>query len=106
MSSITQTSDARRAPQLRLTRRGRMVIFMVLVCSVALLMIMLSGLADAGAPQQVHWIQVAPGQTLTDIAQTVGRQGDIRDTIVEIEQLNNMSGAALQAGQRLAVPVR
>ncbi|GAC1386464.1 MAG: hypothetical protein NVSMB48_25230 [Marmoricola sp.] len=110
MSSISiapMSFDIRRRPSaVRLTGRGRVVFLLAFVAVVAVAMLALSALADAGSPQKVRYIQVAPGQTLTSIAQQVGGSGDIRDTIAQIEQLNGMSGAALQAGQRLALPVR
>lgn len=110
MSSISispMSFELRRTPSVvRLTRRGRVVFLLAFVALVAVAMIALSALADAGSPQKVRYIQVAPGQTLTSIAQQLGGHGDIRDTIAQIEQLNGMSGAALQAGQRLALPVR
>lgn len=90
----------------RMTRRGRIAFLIAFISVAAFAMIVMSGLATAGSPQSVRHIQVAPGQTLTEIAQQVGGNADIRDTIAEIEQMNGMSGAALQAGQRLALPVR
>ena len=110
MSSISITpmsfEFARSHSTVRLTRRGRIAFLIAAVTIVALAMLAMSGLADAGSPRQVRYIQVVPGQTLTEIAQQVGGGGDIRDTIAEIEQMNGMTGAALQAGQRLALPVR
>lgn len=108
MSSISITPMSFEMPRnaVRLTRRGRMVFLIAFIAVAAFAMIAMSGLANAGSKQQVRYIQVAPGQTLTSIAQQVGGNSDIRDTIAEIEQMNGMSGAALQAGQRLALPVR
>lgn len=94
------------APKVRLTRRGRFVVFLAFLAMAGAVMLSLGGLADAGAPQQIRYIDVVPGQTLTEIAQQVGGDRDIRDTILEIEKLNGMDGAALQIGQHLAVPVR
>jgi hypothetical protein len=110
MSSISITPMSFEMPRnvsaVRMTRRGRIVFLLAFVAVAAFAMIMMSGLADAGSPEQVRYIQVAPGQTLTEIAQSVGAGGDIRDTIAQIEQMNGLSGAAIQAGQRLALPVR
>lgn len=110
MSSISITpmsfETRRSASTTRLTRRGRLTFLIAFIAVAAVAMIAMSGLANAGSPQQVRYIQVAPGQTLTEIALQVGAGGDIRDTIAEIEQMNGMSGAALQAGQRLVLPVR
>jgi hypothetical protein len=109
MSSISITSvsyELRRPSAVRLTRRGRIVFLLAFLATMAVVMLSLSGLADAGAPMKTREIQVAPGQTLTEIARTVGGNGNILDTIAEIEQMNGMSGAALQAGQHLILPVR
>ena len=105
--SIAPTSfEFRRPAAVRLTRRGRIVFFLAFLATIAIVMFSLSGLADAGSPQKTRTIQVVPGQTLTKIAQSVGGNGNILDTIAEIEQMNGMSGAALQAGQHLILPVR
>jgi len=109
MSTISiapMSFEMRRPSAVRLTRRGRIVFLLAFVAIAAVAMLAMSGLADAGSPRQVRYVQVVPGQTLTDIAQQVGGNGDIRDTIAEIEQMNGLSGAAIQAGQRLALPVR
>lgn len=109
MSSISISAvdfGGRPAGAVRLTRRGRIALVVVFFAIAAVVMMALSGLADAGSPQQVRHIQVVPGQTLTEIAQQVGGHADIRDTIAEIERMNGMSGAALQIGQDLVLPVR
>lgn len=109
MSSISISANdfsVRPVRAVRLTRRGKFVLFAAFLALAAVFMVALGGLADAGSPQQVREIQVVPGQTLTDIARQVGGHADVRDTIAEIERMNGMSGAALQIGQHLVLPVR
>ena len=50
-------------------------------------------------------ITVRAGQSLWDIARDVDSQRDTREVVHQIERLNNISAANLQAGQRLEVPI-
>jgi len=97
-----------RASQVRLTRRGRLV---VLVGSLLLLLAlgvlwgggsMATGEAGADATLVV---QVAPGDTLYDIAARVTSDGDVAATVEEIEDLNRLDSSVVYAGQKLRVPV-
>jgi len=50
-------------------------------------------------------VKVESGDTLWDLAKTYGPEGyDCRQVIYEIEKLNNVSAATLQAGQMLTIP--
>ena len=49
--------------------------------------------------------QVAPGDTLWGIASEIATDGDVRSMMSEIERLNALESAGLQAGQKLRVPV-
>src|SRR5689334_10152110 len=89
-------------PQLRLTRRGRLLL-------VALVAMVLSGgfataSREAGTPEPVRVVQVQPGDTLYGIAGELARPGHVRDMVHRIQQLNSMSGSSLQVGDSLAVP--
>lgn len=98
---------------LRLTRRGRLV----LTCTAATVLtgavLVVSGAvggpsASAGSvpgPAPVV-VTVLPGQTLSQIAGDWAPQDDWREVAAEIEELNELPGQALQAGQRLALPAR
>ena len=101
--------EARRAPALRLTRRGRVAAFVVavLILLVAAVAVGSSVVATSGAgePLDVETVTVQPGQTLWEIAAASGIPGDPRDVVHEIEVLNHLDGAELQIGQSLDVPV-
>ncbi|WP_432836360.1 LysM peptidoglycan-binding domain-containing protein [Dactylosporangium sp. CA-092794] len=92
-------------PPIRLTRRGRVVLFCLLLGLVGGLAALLSApgqAADPPGPAPVVIVQ--PGDTLWDIAsRSRGRQG--RDaTVEEIRRLNHLDGYSIDAGQRLVLP--
>ena len=49
-------------------------------------------------------VVVKHGETLWDIAQAVDPQGDTRDTVVRIMELNSLTNTSVDAGQRLEIP--
>lgn len=100
---------ARPHASLRLTRRGRLVVLLLAlaVCAVGSLAIASSGAATGTAQHApVEYVTVLPGDTLWAIANDVAPDADPRDTVAEIVELNALPGSTVQAGQRLAVPVR
>ena len=97
-----------RRPQLRLTRRGRLVLVLGFLLAALVAMVISGGFAtatrEAGTPEPVRVVQVQPGDTLYGIAGELARPGHIRDMVHRIQQLNSMSGSSLQVGDTLAVP--
>ena len=93
----------------RLTRRGRLVVFVTSLFLVLAVAFMLAGGAvgtgSAGEPVPTEVVQVAPGDTLWGIASEVTTDGDVRSMMTEIERLNALESASLSAGQKLRVPV-
>jgi len=99
-------------PQLRLTRRGRLVLiaFPAFVVSV-LLLIGLAALvspARAGnsAPVVTESVQVTvqQGQSLWSVAAQYAPDRDPRAVISEIVELNNLDSTRVLPGQQLLVP--
>src|SRR5215472_9461891 len=100
----------------RLTRRGRLVVaMMVTVCAVAVISALWLGLArgaDAASGvsatrsggQNVVRVVVKPGQTLWVIAAQQDPAADPRVVIGEIIQVNALRGNVIQPGQVLWVP--
>ncbi|GMA26412.1 hypothetical protein GCM10025864_41710 [Luteimicrobium album] len=68
-----------------------------------------TGSAQAGSPHQgveVTRHVVERGETLWGLAGTVANpREDLRDVVQEIEQLNDLDGAGLRAGDVLLLPV-
>jgi len=98
----------RRRSTVRLTRRGRVVVFTVAL--LVLLSLALLGAGFSGATGQrgdeapTHTVVVAPGDTLWDLAATAAHGGSIRDTEQQIKDLNGLDSGMLIAGQRLRIP--
>ncbi|MDP9824606.1 LysM peptidoglycan-binding domain-containing protein [Kineosporia succinea] len=98
-------------PPLRLTRRGRLVVrggvLLLGVVAVVAGVLLLTRPAEAGSAVghvPVSYHRVLPGETLWEIAGDVAPGTDRRDTVAEIIELNALPGAAVGAGQRIALP--
>ena len=95
-----------RRSTVRLTRRGRAVVFLVgLVIALAAGFMLATGSTATERPESTTVIQVGPGETLWDIAQSVAVKGHTADMVEHIKALNGLTGGALQAGQDLRVPL-
>lgn len=96
---------------LRLTRRGRLLLVLALA---ALLLAAFSlgsqatqaaGVAGQGAGPQLEQTTVQPGESLWSVAQRIAPDNDPREVIAQIQRLNGLRTAELQAGQQLLLPV-
>lgn len=104
------TRSTRAQGELRLTRRGRAVVFalcLAVVLGAALFLGQSSVATDRpGADVPTEVITVGTGDTLWEIAgERAATASDIREVMVQIERLNALESAALDAGQRLRVPL-
>jgi LysM domain len=111
--------DVRLAPPrgtVRLTRRGRVVVA-ILLTAVSLLLAALAWMAvaaraqaaDSGPPpgavyRNLTSVVVHPGQTLWSIASQAEPSADPRVVMQEIIDLNALQGSGVEPGQRLWVP--
>lgn len=103
-----RVSEARR-PRVRLTHRGRVVALLVFVGLALSVLLTLGGFSavaslDGGTPVPVRVVTVQPGDTLYDIASDIAAPGEIRETVLKIQELNSLPSASLEEGQKLAVP--
>ena len=107
--TVTVTVVPRARSTVRLTRRGRLVVFLTSLFLVLGVAFMLAGGAvgtgEAGQPAPTEIVQVAPGDTLWGIASEVATDGDVRSMMNEIERLNALESTGVAAGQKLRVPV-
>ncbi|WP_238016123.1 LysM peptidoglycan-binding domain-containing protein [Dactylosporangium sp. AC04546] len=90
---------------IRLTRRGRIVVFGFLLAVFGGLAALVAAPGQAADPPgPAPTVVVQPGDTLWDIAGRVkGNRG--RDATVEdIRRLNGLDGYGIDAGQRLILP--
>ena len=93
---------------LHLTRRGRLVITVVVAVLLAAVAVIGARAAWASASAstvsgQTQQVTVLPGQTLWGIASTT-TDGDPRDAIIEIRELNGLPDSQVFAGQVLQIP--
>jgi len=107
----TGTTRPTGTPRLRLTRRGRVVITLAAAlpfAAGAVFSALNGGDAVATADQRAiefSYVTVEAGESLWGIAEQVAPEVDPRDVVDEIIGLNGLDGAAVQPGQRIAVPV-
>jgi hypothetical protein len=112
MPSTRSTAPGRPAAQVRLTRRGRIVVRIgsagLVVLALVAGVLLIDRTAEAGStsrPVPVTYRVVLPGETLWQIAGEVAPGVDRRDTVARIVELNALSTAGVKAGQRIAVPI-
>lgn len=103
-----ETPRAARRSTVRLTQRGRVVFVLAFLAAAFVVMVAFGGWAtathDSGTPDPVRVVEVQEGDTLYGIAGQVAEPGKVREMVHEIQQLNSLSGAGLQVGQKLAIP--
>ena len=109
MSTMTIAPHTIHVPSLRLTRRGRLVVFTIgLLLVLALSVLWGSGSVATerpGTADPTLVVQVQPGDTLYDLAASLTTDGDVNAMVERIEDLNRLDTSMLYAGQKLRVPV-
>ena len=104
----TARATAHGGGHLRLTRRGRLVVFALAVAVLVAVGVFLAAgsvaTSDRGEGAPTTIITVGTGETLWEIAAERAEDGDVREMMVRIERLNALDDSLLEAGQRLRVP--
>jgi hypothetical protein len=99
-----------RPAAVRLTRRGRFVVTLlflaVLLAAFTAFGARSAATGEAGDPVPTRTVTVGEGDTLWEIAGSVAGPGEVRSMVHRIQELNALSGSALDVGQEIAVPVR
>ena len=95
--------------EVRLTRRGRFVVFLAALLFVlgAALFLGATSVAtnDAGTDQPTEAVMVGEGDTRWASAADLAPDGEVREMVASIKELNALDSAMLVAGQTLYVPV-
>jgi nucleoid-associated protein YgaU len=100
------TSAAVSSP-VRLTRRGRVVLTLVMMVGLVVAGFTLgrgSSQAAGHSHQPRHTVIVQAGDTLWSLAARVAPHADPRDVVAEIQSLNRIPGAVVVPGEQLVVP--
>src|SRR5581483_1025789 len=90
----------------RLTRRGRRVLFGLLVGLTGLIALLIAQPGQAADTSPLPSVVVQPDDTLWGIAGDYAPARDRGATIEDIRRLNHLDGYRLQPGQRLLLPRR
>lgn len=103
-------TDLPRPAHLQLTRRGRLAVLVAALLTLAVLVVALgsstTATGDSGGPMATRSVTVEPGDTLWKVASQANPNGDIRQTVDDIMQLNSLpSAGGLQMGSEIAVPI-
>ena len=95
--------------QVRLTRRGRVVVFVAAMIFVlgAAVFLGASSMATnhSGVQQPTRVVMVESGDTLWGIAADLAADGEVREMVHTIKEINALDSAMLVAGQEIYVPL-
>jgi hypothetical protein len=101
--AVGLTRTAQR-PALRLTRRGRLLLVVLIAFVLGVAGFISSG-AFASAAVGARTVTVQSGQSLSEIAAAALPDLAVTDAIVEIQLANSLSTDQVHAGQTLRIPV-
>jgi len=102
---MSTTYAVRPGNTLRLTRRGRVVVFaLAMLVVLAAFLLLSSGSVATNTPEATEVVMVGTGDTLWDIAAEHADDGDVLEMMAHIKDLNDLDSGSLQAGQKLRVP--
>ncbi len=110
MSAMSYGNSYSAMPRLRITRRGRVVVTLLVAIALAVAAVLVGiGAVGAAAGTEAgtttfHYVSVAPGESLWQLAETIAPHSDPRDVIADIQNLNNLRSSDLQPGQQIAIP--
>ncbi|NEM89887.1 LysM peptidoglycan-binding domain-containing protein [Galbitalea soli] len=110
MTAMTFTQRPAARSRLRLTRRGR-VVLTLLVATPFVVWALVSGINAGGAiatssaaTAPLQTVTVSPGETLWHLASVIAPTADPRDFVDDVIDLNQLDSATLQPGQSLEIP--
>jgi LysM domain len=92
-------------PVIGLTRRGRLLITLILATAALSLTMMLTTPSPSAAPPQIdHATTVSVGQTLSDVAAAQLPSLPINEAVTRIQLANGLNTTQVHAGQSLLIP--
>ncbi len=74
----------------------------IIVCIISFVMSMLTNVVFSASPVEYETIIVAEGDTLWSIANSL--EGNVRENIYTIKEVNNLESSMIYVGQELLVP--
>jgi hypothetical protein len=97
----------RPARRLRLTARGRLVLVVlpsILAATCSLVAVAGPLVPAEAAPAATRSVVLGSGESLWSLAERIAPQADPREVVAEIERVNGLRDAAVDAGARLVLP--
>ena len=88
----------------RLTRRGRLLITIMVSAAALTLAVVLATSVSAAAPQIDHATTVFAGQTLSEVAAAQLPSLPINEGVARIQLANDLNTSQVHAGQSLLIP--
>ena len=74
----------------------------IIVCIISFVMSMLTNVVFSASPIEYNTINVSEGDTLWSIASAL--EGNIRENIYTIKEINNLESSMIYVGQEILVP--
>lgn len=91
-------------PATRLTRRGQLLITLVVCAAAVALAVGLASFVSASGVEIDHATTVFAGQTLSEVAAAQLPGLSINEAVARIQLANNLNTLQVQAGQSLLIP--
>ena len=91
---------------MRLTRRGRAVLWLAVLLFAGLCLVLAAPASEAAIQPARRTVVVQRGDTLWSIAARYVPDGDPFGTIDQIRRLNGLPGYTIEAGAKLTLPSR
>jgi LysM domain len=91
-------------PAIRLSRRGRLLITLMVAASVLSLTVVHTTLVSAAAPQIDHATTVSAGQTLSEVAAAQLPRLPVNEAVAHLQLANGLNSTQVHAGQSLLIP--
>jgi hypothetical protein len=107
--TISQQNATESRSSIVLTSRGRVVLGLIFTLLAIFVWVLFgSGTADAAGNSSgpaTSVVVVQPGENLWSIAQSVNPEGDPRDLVIRIREINALGSQHVFPGQSLIVPI-
>lgn len=104
---VAAVAAVRPAP-LRLTRRGRLTVFLAALTLALLAAVALGATSAAtdepGSPASTRVVMIGSGDTLWGVAEAVAEPGETQAMVLRIMELNGLDDASVAPGQQVRVP--
>lgn len=91
-------------PAIRISRRGRLLITLMVAAAAVSLTVMLTPSVGAAAPRIDHATTVLVGQTLSDVAASQLPSLPVNEAVARVQLANGLNTTQVRAGQSLLIP--